>query len=172
MSHTLTKTMSVWVCVVNKTHSQSLIHTEIRTIWRLIDKLIKKHNERQSSLTMFSKYLHIYIYYGCNDTRMHIEPFSTKLSVRYALQTERFFGLILLRLENKRAWSVWNIMFSVPLHSTTQHKWRNRQRAVCPVITSSCWGASTDGDLVSTIEILSKTSIIGNIKRIWHFQLM
>ncbi len=48
-------------------------------------------------------YIYIYIYQGCNDTRIRIEPFGTRLSVRCALQTERFVGLILLRLENKRA---------------------------------------------------------------------
>ncbi len=42
-------------------------------------------------------------------------------------------------------------MFSVPLRSTRQPKGRNRQRAVCPVITSPCWGASKDDDLVSMI---------------------
>ncbi len=49
-------------------------------------------------------FIYIYIYIrGCNDTRIHIELFSTRLSVRFALQTERFVGLILLCLENKRA---------------------------------------------------------------------
>ncbi len=63
-----------------------------------------------------------------------------RLSVRCALQTERFVGLILL---------VWKIKelkvceISVPLRSTTQPKRRNRQRAVCPVITSPCWGESS-----------------------------
>ncbi len=47
----------------------------------------------------------IYIYYRCNDTRIRIEPFSTRLSIRNTLQTERFIGLIILWLENKRACS-------------------------------------------------------------------
>ncbi len=66
-----------------------------------------------------------------------------QLSVWYALQTKRFIGLILC-LENKSL----VCEMSVPLCSTTQLKQRNRQRVVCPVITS--WGALKDYDLVST----------------------
>ncbi len=49
-------------------------------------------------------YIYIYIYIRGITIRVFVlKPFGTRLSVRCALQTERFVGLILLRLENKRA---------------------------------------------------------------------
>ncbi len=62
----------------------------------------------------------IYIY-GGNDTRIRIEPFGTRLSVRYALQTKRFVGLILLHLENKSLKCVkYNILSATALNNTAQ----------------------------------------------------
>ncbi len=46
-------------------------------------------------------YIYIYIFNGCNDTCIRIEPFGTRLSIQYTLQTEGFVGLIPLCLENK-----------------------------------------------------------------------
>ncbi len=100
----------------------------------------------------------------------HIEPFGTRLSVRYALQTNWFVQLILTYLENKRTSNVWNrVMFSVPLRSTRQPKRCTRQRAVWSVITSPGWGASKDDDDLRWWDTVK--NIICNIKRIWHFQL-
>ncbi len=110
----------VWVCGttgVNRNYLSQRGSTALKSI----------------SCCLMLEWLKTLKYLNCNDTHIHIELFGTRLSVRYALQTERFVGLILLHLENKRALSVWNIMFSVPLRSTTQPKQRNRQHAVLPL---------------------------------------
>ncbi len=67
----------------------------LRVYFQIFTNILHKHIQYIT--------VHTYIFQRCNDTRIHIEPFGTRLSVWYALQTERVAGLILLCLENKRA---------------------------------------------------------------------
>ncbi len=53
-------------------------------------------------------YIYIYVRAGCNDTRIRIERFSTRLKVQYALQTDRFVGIILLLREVDPTPRIWN----------------------------------------------------------------
>ncbi len=53
-------------------------------------------------------YIYIYVRAGCNDTRIRIERFSTRLKVQYALQTDRFVGIILLLREVDLTPRIWN----------------------------------------------------------------
>ncbi len=60
-------------------------------------------------------------------------------------------------------------------HVLTQWKIHHGQsgHGVADMITSLCWGASKDDDHVSTMaRDIVKTSNIGNVKSILHFQVM